>query len=71
MVDKHWLLEMGRESKACGSEFQNLDTGTDHMALVSLVQRISAVIDSNLTGGNCALHRNCYPRHLLPGIQAV
>ena len=33
MVDKHWLLELGRESKACGSEFQNLDLGIDRMAL--------------------------------------
>lgn len=40
VVDKHRLLELGRESKACGSRFQNLDMGTHHMALVSLVQRL-------------------------------
>lgn len=30
----------------------NMDMGTCHMALVSLVQRISAVSDSNLAGGD-------------------
>ena len=63
MVGKHRPMELGREPKARGPQFQNLDMGTNHMALVSLVQRISAVTDSNLAGGDCALHRTCHPRH--------
>lgn len=72
VVDRHWLLELGRECKACGSQFQNLDMGTDHLALVSLVQRVSTVTDSNLAGGDRALRRTCYPRcPALLGIQDV
>lgn len=72
VVGKQSLLELGREPKAHGTQFQNLDMGTDHMALVSLVQRVSAATDSNLAGGDCALHRTCYLRQpVLLGFQDV
>lgn len=52
MGDRQRLQDLGGEAKACGLGFQNLDMGTDHMALVSLAQRISAVSNSNLAGGD-------------------
>jgi hypothetical protein len=56
VVNKSRLLELSRESK-----FQNPDMGTNRKALVSLVQRISAVTDSNLVSGD----QNFSPVHYI------